>query len=220
MARFRLVIGTLLVQTLVLGPWMGVIQMPCTRRKQAVFPLTQLSIQHRQQITDHLLALAPADRQQRFMGVVSDHFIERYVASLVPARDALIGAFDGPCLIGLMHAGRFRLRDGPGRLAIDIGLSVAEHARRQGLAGQLLRAGVAAGRRLGARQMVVMFAGSNAAMHALLRSHLPVVTQHGSEVRAVLDLQAAAGAHNNLSLPLPPAQPLQGMGWAMSRGLR
>jgi GNAT superfamily N-acetyltransferase len=202
-----------------------------------VFPLTHLSIQHRRVITDHLLALAPADRQHRFMGVVSDHFIERYVASLVPARDALVGAFDGPHLVGLMHAGRFRLREvlreglresardgvraGSGRWAIDIGLSVSEPARRQGLAGQLLQAGVAAGRRLGARQMVVVFVASNAAMHALLRHQAAAVTHHGHEARAVLDLQGEAtrsDTDDDSPPPLPPARQLQGMGWAMSRG--
>ena len=61
--------------------------------------LIKLDSTHREQLAAHLLALNRDDRADRFMGIVSDDYVQRYIAGIGYACDVLIGALQGRRLV-------------------------------------------------------------------------------------------------------------------------
>lgn len=173
-----------------------------------MFMLTRLTARHGTAIAEHLLALAPEDRRHRFMAMVSDDYIRRYVAGAAPSGDLLIGAFNAARLVALAHVAVGRDAAAPDEVTVEIGLSVHADARRLGLGRELCLAAKASATALGARRMLWHFSSANRAMLALAHGLGAVIEPQGSEAIAVLVLKPAL--HPSAVPPLRP-QPHAGL---------
>jgi ribosomal protein S18 acetylase RimI-like enzyme len=202
MVRFTEVIGLILVETLVSGDDRAIADKRCT-----MFVITSLGRPSRSAITAHLLALQGHDRQERFMGAVTDAYIERYVAGMDGHQDVLLGAFDGPQLCGLVHGG-FYAGDA-GRCSVDLGVSVATAARGQGLGRRLCLAAMGVAQQRQAVRAVLFYRAGNPCMAALalnlVRSCGGELDVSGAERTAVLPL-GPGDARTALFTPAPPRQ--------------
>lgn len=149
--------------------------------------ISTLDSRHAEAMTSHLLSLGPEDRLDRFMAMVNDDYVSRYVDGIGYARDILIGAVHDRRLLGLAHAAVYIDR---GELVTEVGVSVHESARRQGLGKELLAAVIHRARRFNVRRVVVLFRAANGAMAALTRSMGGRIERQGAESSAILDLNA------------------------------
>jgi RimJ/RimL family protein N-acetyltransferase len=96
----------------------------------------ELSEKDRECLLEHFLALGEEDRLLRFGQVVPDHVIENYVRMLDFGRDTVFGVFDGQLeLVGVGHLA-YLPADGDTRTA-ELGVSVAESVRGQGIGTKL-----------------------------------------------------------------------------------
>jgi GNAT superfamily N-acetyltransferase len=94
--------------------------------------IRRLLFMERPKAAAHLMRLGAEDRMMRFEAAQADEAIAQYVARIPMGRDVLIGAFcDDLSLRGLAHVAL------AGEIA-DIGLSVEQAFRGQGVGSQLL----------------------------------------------------------------------------------
>jgi GNAT superfamily N-acetyltransferase len=149
--------------------------------------LKSLDSRHRSVMAAHLLSLGADGRVDRFMAMVSDDYVHRYVNGIGCARDILIGAFDEGNLVGLAHAAVYL--DGADIVA-EVGVSVQADARRRGLGRFLLAASIAAAQRFKVLRVLVMFRPSNRAMTALTRSVGGRIERDAIESHAVFEIPA------------------------------
>ena len=143
--------------------------------------LIKLDSTHREQLAAHLLALNRDDRADRFIGIVSDDYVQRYVAGIGYARDVLIGALQGRRLVALVHAAVYLESS---ELVSEVGVSVDQELRRR--IGRLLRA-IAAPKRFNVRRVHVIFRSDNVAMTALTRAMGARIDRQGTESSAVFE---------------------------------
>jgi len=158
-----------------------------------MYLLTHLDSRHGEVMTAHLLALCPDDRADRFMAMVSDDYVRRYVDGIGYGTDILIGAVQGRRLVGLAHAAVYLDHAG---LAAEVGVSVHASARRQGVGRLMLVTAIEAARRVDARRVVVVFRAANQAMAALTRSVGGCIERNATESSAVFEVS------NGPDLPL------------------
>lgn len=105
-------------------------------RHDAVIAVRELGPEDRERLVTHFLALAPDDRLLRFGNTVSDTVVERYVASLDFEADAVFGVFDDQLqLLGVGHLAGLRAQGG--KRSAELGVSVLECARGQGIGSHL-----------------------------------------------------------------------------------
>jgi GNAT superfamily N-acetyltransferase len=146
--------------------------------------LTTLGSHHRTAMTDHLLALNPHDRGRRFLGVVNDGFVQRYIDGIDHARDIVLGAFHEARLVGLAHVA---LAEQDAAVSAEIGISVQADMRRHGWGKRLMVEALASAAHRCASCVHVLFHAENRAMSALARSLGGRVTRQGIESTAVFD---------------------------------
>jgi len=147
-----------------------------------------VSAANRPEILEHLLRLSPEDRRLRFGGPSSDETLAAYVARIDFARDAALGLRDdADALIGFTHVA------GAGG-AIELGLSVAESHRGQGLAQRMFERAVLHARNRGIGELYMHCLSENAAMMHIARK---------AGMRIVID-----GPERDAYLSLPPATPM------------
>ena len=141
------------------------------------------------QVTLHLQQLSQEDRALRFAAAANDAAIERYVASIDFAGDAVFGLFepDQP-LVGVAHLARCR-----DSAAAELGLSVAAHRRGQGYGYALLSIAAAHAARLGFRQLSMNCLVKNRVMIHLARKAGMIVVYRHAEADAHIALQPFPG---------------------------
>ena len=147
--------------------------------------IAQLGSSHRPLVEAHLRSLSPADRYLRFGHAISDASISVYVRRLRFGRAASFGAFD--------DAGRLL---GFGHLALEpdaaeFAVSVASHARRQGLGLAMLDRARAHARNRGYPLLAMIYMPENRALGALARSAGMQMACDPAECRAYLQLEPA-----------------------------
>jgi GNAT superfamily N-acetyltransferase len=152
--------------------------------------LTTLGSHHRTAMTDHLLTLNPHDRGQRFLGVVNDGFVQRYIDGIDHARDTVLGAFHEARLVGLAHVA---LAEQDAAVSAEIGISVQADMRRHGWGKRLMVEALASAARCRASCVHVLFHAENRPMSALARSLGGRVSRQGIESTAVFD--TSLGGH-------------------------
>ena len=144
----------------------------------------------RPQILSHVLALENADRYLRFGHAASNEHIATYVKGLNFARDEIFGIFNRKlqllALAHLAYPGESANRD-----AVELGVSVASHARGRGYGTRLFERAAMHARNDGFAQMYIHALSENAAMLAIARKAGAVVHRDGSESDAFLRLPSA-----------------------------
>ncbi|MCY0389095.1 GNAT family N-acetyltransferase [Robbsia sp. Bb-Pol-6] len=96
----------------------------------------ELGAEDRDRLNAHFLALAPDDRLLRFGNMITDAVVENYVRALDFAADSVFGVFDDQLqLLGVGHLAHLRAQDG--KRAAELGVSVLERARGQGIGSRL-----------------------------------------------------------------------------------
>lgn len=116
----------------------------------------------RETLAAHLVALSPESRRNRFLATIHRSVLLRHAATTTPA--AVVQArIDGAvCGVAEVHLhGEGALRSG------EIALSVVDCWQGCGVGGLLLDRAVRAGRRAGARMLVVHFLRTNIAMRRI-----------------------------------------------------
>jgi GNAT superfamily N-acetyltransferase len=145
----------------------------------------------------HLKRLGTEDRRLRFArSGVGDEVIDEYVAGIA-AGDLILAAFDGDRLAGGAHVAL------SGAVA-EVGVSVDEAYRADGIGSALLRQAAAFARNRHAEKLYTLCLSDNRSMVALARRTGMEVHFQGGEAEAFLDL--------------PPPDPLT-VGEEISAGL-
>lgn len=166
---------------------------------------------------DHIHALHFADFRDRFNGLASDHWLDRYIArSLSDA--ACIGVFSGDDLVAVaeLHSGS-HLAAGEAESAF----SVASDWRRKGLGKLLVRALLTVATETSISTIIVETGPQNQAMKALARSFGAKMrfggTQSVGRINVAEGLRLAG--RRTSSGPLPPVGLEAGPGAGVGTGL-
>jgi RimJ/RimL family protein N-acetyltransferase len=137
----------------------------------------------RQQFTQHLLRLSPADRRMRFGCAASDGYIQRYVGGIA-AGDPIYVAFDDALVVrGAAHVA---FNDG----TADLGLSVEDGLRGQGLGTRLLQGALDLSQARGAHHFTSQCLTHNRWMMAHVKRLGFRVTSQDGESTATAELPA------------------------------
>lgn len=152
----------------------------------------------------HLHALHYADFRDRFNGLVSDEWLDGYIARSLSGA-TVIGAFDQGNLVGVaeLHTGG-RLLPGTGEAAF----SVASDLRRQGLGTLLLAALLKAASESGVETVIVETSSQNLAMKKLARKFGARMKFAGDQsighIDVVEGLRLAAKRHDEIPAVIAP----------------
>lgn len=158
----------------------------------------------RDRVRDHLLRLGPESRLNRFLAAASDSAVIRHAERATPA--VIVEATRDGETCGFAE---FHLRDdgSPGEIA----LSVDETSRRGGIGTKLFDSALDEARRLGARDVWIIFLRTNLAMRRIAeRAGFVCLPDHDRSVvqaRATIGAPAVAGGG-----PAVPRRTL--LGWA------
>jgi GNAT superfamily N-acetyltransferase len=129
----------------------------------------------------HLKRLSPEDRRLRFArSGVADQVIDEYVAT-IGMNDLILAAFAGDELVGAAHVGL------GGSLA-EVGVSVDQRYRTDGIGSKLLRQATSFARNRRAEKLYTLCLSDNRSMVALARRTGMQVHYQGGEAEAFLDL--------------------------------
>jgi len=149
--------------------------------------VSRLTMHDRAALVRHFLALSPDDRRLRFGSALTDAGLRAYAKTLSFIRDEFHAVRDAEMrILGVVHVAR-------GHGVPEIGLSVLEAARGQGLGGVLFAHAVQRLRVLGDREVQMRYLAENGAMMHLAQ-------KHGMEI-------VMSGADSEARLKLPPATP-------------
>jgi len=146
----------------------------------------ELGALDRPRLVEHYRRLSPEDRRLRFGFALSEAWLSDYVGQIDFARDHVFGVF-GPVfeLIGVAHMGRM------GDTA-ELGLSVLEPYRRDGLARRLTERAIQRATALGRHELWIHFVQDNHAMARFTRDLGMTVRVSQGEADAVLTLPTAS----------------------------
>lgn len=133
----------------------------------------------------HLLRLGPEARRDRFAGLVSDAFIERYCQAASPFTLALFGAFvDG----ALRAVGEFALLDRDWPRQAELAFSVEDAWQNQGLGSALFRRLLVHARNHSVRRVYIVSEPGNLRMHRIARKSGMVLSTEAGELEGRLEL--------------------------------
>jgi len=134
----------------------------------------------------HLLRLSASARRDRFAGVISDAYIERYCASADPFRVALFGAFvDGE----LRAAGEFCLLDREEPRRAELAFSVEEEWQNRGLGSALFQRLLTHARNQRVAEAFIIAEPGNARMHRIAEKHGMRVSLNDGDLMGRLELE-------------------------------
>ncbi|ARJ67101.1 histone acetyltransferase [Magnetospirillum sp. ME-1] len=143
--------------------------------------IRRLYLHERPAYAAHLKRLSAEDRRLRFArSGVGDQVIEDYVAAIAVG-DLILAAFAGDDLVGAAHVAL------TGSLA-EVGVSVDEGHRTDGIGSKLLRQAAAFARNRRAEKLYTLCLSDNRSMVALARRSGMQVHFEGGEAEAFLDL--------------------------------
>ena len=146
--------------------------------------IRKLYLHERSAYAAHLKRLSPEDRRLRFArSGVADRVIDDYVATM-GVDDLILAAFAGDELVGAAHVAL------GGSLA-EVGVSVDERHRTDGIGSKLLRQAAAFARNRRAEKLYTLCLSDNRSMVALARRTGMQVHYQGGEAEAPAQ---AAGA--------------------------
>ncbi|MGE3772223.1 MAG: GNAT family N-acetyltransferase [Gammaproteobacteria bacterium] len=146
----------------------------------------ELGALDRPRLVEHYRALSPEDRRLRFGFALSEAYLVDYVERIDFARDHVFGIFGTAFeLIGVAHMGRM------GDTA-ELGLSVLEPYRREGLARRLVARALQRATALGRRELWIHFVQDNYAMARFTRELGMTIRVSQGEADAVMPLPAAS----------------------------
>lgn len=146
----------------------------------------ELGTLDRPRLLEHYRRLSAEDRRLRFGFALSDDYLVDYVHGIDFMRDHVFGIF-GPDfeLIAVAHMGRM------GDTA-ELGLSVLEPYRREGLARRLAARAIQRATALGRRELWIHFVRDNYAMARFTRELGMTIRLSQGEADAVMPLPAAS----------------------------
>jgi len=143
--------------------------------------IRRLYIHERAAYAAHLKRLSPEDRRLRFArSGVADQVIDDYVAT-IGVEDLILAAFAEDDLVGAAHVAL------TGSLA-EVGVSVDEGHRTDGIGSKLLRQAAAFARNRRAEKLYTLCLSDNRSMVALARRSGMTVHFEGGEAEAFLEL--------------------------------
>ena len=154
-------------------------------------PIRTLEAGDRPRILTHLLALESADHYLRFGHSAGDEHIARYVDGLDFTRDEIFGIFSRKLhLLALAHLAYPDVATG--RDAVELGVSVASHARGRSYGTRLFERAAMHARNDGFARMVIHALSENTAMLAIAHKAGAIVHREGAEADAFLQLAPAS----------------------------
>jgi GNAT superfamily N-acetyltransferase len=146
------------------------------------FLVSRLTDRDRAALARHFVALGPQDRRLRFGSSLSDSAVRAFVRQLDFKRDEFHAVLNAELrILGVVHIAR-----GPGMA--ELGFSVLESMRGQGIGNALFAHAVQRLRVLGEREVFIRYLAENQPMMHLARKHGMQITMDGpdSEARLVL----------------------------------
>jgi len=147
--------------------------------------VSRLTPHDRAALARHFLCLGPEDRRLRFGSSLADAGLRAFVRSLNFNRDEFHAVRNAELrILGLVHIAR-----GPGMP--ELGLSLVESVRGQGIGNALFAHAVQRLRVLGDREVYVRCIAENDAMMHLARKHGMEIVMDGSDTEATLKLSPA-----------------------------
>ncbi|MGI4982850.1 MAG: GNAT family N-acetyltransferase [Janthinobacterium lividum] len=157
----------------------------------------ELEADDRDRLIAHFLALAPDDRLLRFGNTISDAVVENYVRALDFAADSIFGVFDDQLqLLGVGHLAYLRAQ-GDKRSA-ELGVSVLERARGQGIGSHLFHRAAIRCRNTDVSSLYMHCLSRNGTMmHIAKKAGMAIQNAHG-EADAYLTLPPADQASLSL----------------------
>ena len=153
-------------------------------------PMRSLSDNHRERITQHLLALNDEDRYLRFGYMANEEQIRKYTHSLDFSRDEIYGIYNRRLeLIAMAHLALSS--DEKCTNCAEFGVSVLKHARGKGYGARLFDRAMMHARNEGVDMMFIHALSENTAMLKIARNAGALVERDGSETDAYLKLPPA-----------------------------
>ena len=147
--------------------------------------VSRLTPHDRAALARHFLCLGPEDRRLRFGSSLADAGLRAFVRSLNFNRDEFHAVRNAELrILGLVHIAR-----GPGMP--ELGLSLVESVRGQGIGNALFAHAVQRLRVLGDREVYVRCIAENDAMMHLARKHGMEIVMDGGDTEATLKLSPA-----------------------------
>ncbi len=147
-------------------------------------PIRILSVRHREQVRQHLLALDGGDRGRRFGHLASDERIGHYVDEMDFGADALFGVFDRRLqLVAMVHLA-FAQEGG----SAEFGISVLPQMRGRGVGALLFEHAITLARNRSVNTLIIHLARDNASMLAIVRRAGAKLAFDGSDAIATLSL--------------------------------
>jgi GNAT superfamily N-acetyltransferase len=125
--------------------------------------IRRLSELHREAVLRHFERLSSHDLYLRFCTAMNMDSVSRYVERLNVDRDMLLGAFDGDALVGFCHLAS------PIDGFSEVGISMLETHRAQGLGSKMMRRAKVYARVMGAKGIYISCMSENSPMIALAR---------------------------------------------------
>lgn len=144
----------------------------------------------RERLLTHFLSLDEEDRLLRFGQAAPDHVIESYVRGIDFANDTVFGVFDSQLqLVGVGHLA-YLPADSKGRIA-ELGVSVLESARGQGVGSKLFERAAIRSRNTQVTTLYIHCLSRNATMmHIARKSGMKIEYAYG-EADGWLSLEPA-----------------------------
>ncbi len=158
-----------------------------TRAKPLVVPIRSLGPNHRERITQHLLALSPQDRYLRFGYAAQEAQIRAYADKLDFARDEIYGIYNRSLMLIAMAHLAFAAESQCENCA-EFGVSVLSEARGNGYGTQLFDRAITHARNKGVDLMFIHALSENVPMLKIARNAGALVERDGSETEAYLRL--------------------------------
>jgi GNAT superfamily N-acetyltransferase len=153
-------------------------------------PIRSLSVNHRERIVRHLLALDENDRFLRFGYYANESHVRRYVDSLNFDRDEIFGIYNRKLeLIAMAHLA-YAKEEGYDQCA-EFGASVLAGARGRGYGARLFERAAMHASNDGITMMYIHALSKNDAMLTIARNAGAVVESDGAESEAFLRLPEA-----------------------------
>ena len=149
------------------------------------FLVSRLTARDRAALARHFVALGPEDRRLRFGSSLADSAVRAFVRQLNFNRDEFHAVLNAEMrILGVVHIAR-----GPG--TAELGFSVLESMRGQGIGNALFAHAVRRLRVIGEREVFVRYLAENQAMMHLARKHGMHIVMDGSDSEARLKLPRA-----------------------------